>query len=217
MAIKQGYVFEDEIRRSIEQLAIEGKIDGTQLFCWKIVDTHSFSKLSSLTSGLKQFIVPKVTADYLVFYKGKGMLIECKMSSNKPSYNLGYIKQHQIDAGLQLQSQGVPYYFIINQRHIPENSKPGKANPYEVFIIDARTISTLLAIKKSVKWEDLYHACDHYVPPSERDTKHQTWNLEWLFTEGFDLNHEVPTRPMYPLKTLQKKFRVTKGKKETEE
>lgn len=190
MSIKQGYIFEDEIRRSILKLQETGFLD-KRLWLYKMVDTHSFSYVKNFTNK-HEFIVPKVPADFLLLYDGKPMFLEAKMTSRKTSYDLTWIKDHQIENGLELMAQGVPYYFIINQRYNDTKKKVGEAQDFAVYIMNAQTIASLRSNlrenkKRSAKWETMAYLCDKHIPPNMRDTKDGTWDLSWLFTDGFTL------------------------------
>ena len=191
MSIKQGYVFEDEIRRSILKLRDEGYLD-RRLWLWKIVDTHSFSAVKAWTSKSSEFLVPKVPADFLVLYDGKPMFLEAKMTSRKTSYDFTWIKDHQIEHGVELMAQGVPYYFLINHRWSDDTKKVGEAQDFMMYVMNARTVASLRNQlrdnkKRSAKWETISYLADHVVYPNMRDVKTKTWDLTWLFDKGFEM------------------------------
>lgn len=166
-----GYIFEKEVAESLDNLQVE-----SPLFYMKMVDTHAFDSLRK--EGL---ILPKVPADYLIVYKGHAMFLECKSSRSKISYDLNWIKQHQIDSACDLEKAGATYYFLICNR--------SERNKFYILVLKPNTIRKLCAepfattrdnIKRlhSIRWDDLEVLSYLKINSSPES---QRWELQPIF------------------------------------
>lgn len=152
-AQRAGYSFEKTIKKSFDHAYPDG-------YAYKIIDTHSITGLLTKLKGQhvqwNNFLIPKVPADYICIVGGHTYFIELKSTSNKTSFPLGNIKDHQLKSAEEITMAGGIYYFII-QRHEARNFKAW-AIEYPIF----STIVGDLGGKKSIKW-DIFDDHTHVI------------------------------------------------------
>ena len=75
-------------------------------------------RIREILSTLQKFVVPKVPADIFILYNNKALIIECKSSQRHGGFVPfePYISKHQIEASIEIEKAGVPYYFFICNR-----------------------------------------------------------------------------------------------------
>ncbi len=142
---KHGYKFESEVLKSLEKLKLDypelwyHKLVDTHSYDWiksvlrelegLITELNNLNYVRKRFSGelvrikqiletLQKFVVPKVPADVIVFYKGQALIIECKSTQRKGGFIpfAPYVSEHQIDASIEVEGAGVPYYFFVCNR-----------------------------------------------------------------------------------------------------
>src|SRR3972149_9098466 len=106
MSNEHGYAFQKEIQDSLEHLK-QTKY-GKLLYWERISDTKSYGmKCQKCFSPLfPNVIMPKVPADHIFIVAGKTCYIEEKSSRNTTSYNITYIKPHQLEKGFEIMDAG---------------------------------------------------------------------------------------------------------------
>jgi len=101
-----GNLFEDETRNSLKKIE-----DAEENFMWlRYPDTRMFQYVN------KNIIQPKSPCDFMAFTGGYSYFIECKSSQRTKSYDIRYIKDHQVEALLKHERCGGRSWFLINRR-----------------------------------------------------------------------------------------------------
>jgi recombination protein U len=140
-----GYKWEDTLKKSI----LETYPDA---FIYKLIDTHSIegllTKLKKNHIQYKDFLIPKVPADFIAVCGGQTVWIEAKNTVNDRYFPLGNIKQHQLEFASLIEGAGGKYFFAI-RRQEPRNN--------EVFLL---TLNDIIRItqksgRKSLLWPEL--------------------------------------------------------------
>jgi hypothetical protein len=98
-------------------------------------------------------------------------MLECKSSHNPTSYELQFIKPHQVSMMKQWQACGAKCYFIINNRSV--------ATKHEAFLVPVDDMETaILRGTKSVRWDIMKQECPEIqkIPKMEG-----AWDLTQIF------------------------------------
>ncbi len=77
-------------------------------------------RIRQILQTLQKFVVPKVPADIIIFHNMRALIIECKSSQRHGGFIpfSPYISDHQIEASIEIEKAGVPYYFFICNRTV---------------------------------------------------------------------------------------------------
>ena len=199
---QHGYKFESEILKSLERLKVKYpdlwyyKMVDTYSYDWlksilrelkDIVQELNglvyvrkrfhgeLSRITQILETLQKFIVPKVPADIIVFYKGNGVIIECKSSQRKGGFIpfAPYVSEHQIDAGREIERAGVPYLFFVCDRTI-QRQHTLSIFTYTKFIKMRNWCQS--ETRRTVPWRHFKELANTTL---QKD-KGQVFDLEWL-------------------------------------
>lgn len=174
MSKRQGYQFQKEISQSLEKLKSEKY--GRFLWWERIVDTKAWG-IKCYKCGAPLFpkmMMPRQPADHLFIINSKICYIEEKSSENDVSYNITWIKPHQLKSAYEITDAGGKYYFLLCRR-VPFNM--------ECFVLtpDELTDAILeMEYKTAIKWHNISKRASMKL---ERDTKTKTWNMEPIVTK----------------------------------
>ncbi len=158
MGQRHGYTFEAEIARALKSLR--------NTYYHKLPDTHAFNPRCPSCGRDPRLILPKQPADFLVIRNGVPYLVECKSSRNALSYNIKYIRTHQIESAREWEAAGGKYYFAICRR------VPYDMQVYMVPLGGLFQIMAKMTNKTMVSWEIIEMFSDAVL---ERNTKRKTW------------------------------------------
>lgn len=169
MGKEHGYAYQKEVQDSLEYLK-QTKY-GKNLFWERIADTQSYgAKCQNCnTPFFPNIILPKVPADHRFLIYGKTCYIEEKASRNTTSYNVTYIKPHQLEAGFDIMDAGGQYYFIICKR-IPFHMESFALTPNEL-----TEAMKNMENKNSIKWGTLEKYASFKI---QRNMKLKIWDVD---------------------------------------
>lgn len=165
MAKNTGKNFENETRKSL---------NGANCWYFRIQDTNDVSRF------VKKAIGEKCPADFMVVYRMRPILIECKTTRNLTSFPLYYgssrsIPTHQVTMALKAQQHGaIP--LILIRRDEPRNKRVWAVTPEQVDYLYKKKDG------KSVKWS-WFHANAIELRRLKNPIR---WNMNELFEEVFD-------------------------------
>lgn len=174
-----GYEFESQVGNSLERYCNIG--EGKRCFYIKLVDTKIFDLHIWCNHCGKRvshnLILPKALADFFVAFRGKEktvQLIECK-SSEAPSFPIANIAEHQLEFASELESLGVPYWFVIQDKRTKVKRCRALSG---MWMIDLIREVKLEKGRSSIPW-DLIHERGIEI----RWCSYGLWALEDLFDE----------------------------------
>jgi hypothetical protein len=175
--------FETEFRKSLELYNLSHPN-----FAWhRLYDTTTFRQASEKIIGIKQpcdYIAMKGCTDldgnpidlddgrtHGIYKSQQFYMLECKSSHGPTSYNLDYVKPHQITLMQFWQKAGAKCYFIINNRSVP-----GK---HEAFIVSVDEMASAInSGVSSIRWDMMKQECLELEKIPKGDG---AWNLSPLF------------------------------------
>jgi len=132
--------FESEFARSLR--LYEG--DKADFMWFRVPDTT----MLRYAAGANNIIAGAVPCDFIAFYGGRCLLLECKSSRSPSSYCLDYIRDHQLKDLLKAQRCGMTSWFIFNRR----NRKRGN----DAWAMKPEIVKDWFDLgMKSVKWEQM--------------------------------------------------------------
>ncbi len=140
-----GYRWEETFKKSVLE-----SFPGA--FIYKLIDTHSIegllTKLKKNHIQYKDFLIPKVPADYICVWGAQTVWVECKNTINDSYFPLANIKKHQLEFASLIEENGGKYYFAIRRQEARNN---------EVFLV---TLNDIIRItqksgRKSLQWSEL--------------------------------------------------------------
>lgn len=166
---KAGYIFQSEITDSLKALK-ETKY-GKGLYYERIVDTKAYGVRCQRCRYpiYPNLILPKQPADHLFIIFGKICYLEEKSTRNDVSYNITWIKPHQLSMGFDIVAAGGHYYFLICKR-VPFGMRLYALTPENL----ANAIMGM-EFKTAIRWADVEKYSSFSL---KRNTTDATWDLD---------------------------------------
>ena len=174
MSKKSGYSFQKEISQSLQKLKEDKYFK--YLYWERIVDTRAYGvKCYRCHAPLfPKMMMPKQPADHLFIINGKICYLEEKSTENPVSYNITWIKPHQMRAGFEIEDAGGFYYFLLCKR-IPYGM--------ECYAITPDNFSDAILqmeYKNNIKWKMIADFSNFKLI---RDMKLKTWDLSPIISK----------------------------------
>ncbi len=172
--MRPGAAFQHEIGTSLQKLK-DSKY-GDSLYWERISDTAAYgARCYKCGEPLyPNMMMPKQPADHYFIFNSFIVFLEEKSSTNGTSYNMDWIKPHQLEKAIQIINAGGHYYFLMNRR-VPKDMS--------MFIVEPHSLMELIANmekKHMVRWTTVER---YALLEIVRDTTDATWDLEPLMDE----------------------------------
>jgi recombination protein U len=177
-------VFEKEFSNSLKAFGFNNK----GFWYHRLYDTKSFRNVSEIMCAIKQ------PGDFIALNQGKFYCIELKYSTNKTSFSINAVADHQEKGLKNVNDSGGTGLLIINNRNRPKRFETFSLKINEWFEIKKEHLNFG---RKSIKWDEFKKSGTYLERMPEA-----TWDLNSIFKPELPLQQIL--HPEYYDSQIQK-------------